>query len=85
MKADRAPDGSVVLTLSHEETVVLHEAIAFSEWSNDLDAIEISEPVERKVISDLQQSLAPMIPELGGDGYGATLRRARSSIDPSPF
>ena len=42
--------------MSQAEAVVLHEVIAFSEWSNELDAIELREPAEQKVMSDVQQS-----------------------------
>jgi hypothetical protein len=71
--------------LIHAEAIVLHEVIALSEWSNELEAIELREPVERKVVSDVQQSLAVLIPELGTDGYGATVREAQDSIDTRPF
>jgi len=37
--------------MSYAEAVVLHEVVGFSEWSNELTAIELREPVERKVVS----------------------------------
>ncbi len=81
MEAHREPDGGVCLRLSQAEVVVLHEVIAFSEWSNELDAIELRLPVEQKIISAVQQSLAPLIPELGTENYGKAVSSARSSID----
>ena len=59
--------------------------IAFSEWSNELDTIELRHPPERKIMSDLRQSLAPMISELGTETYKEAVSRARSSIDDRPF
>lgn len=71
--------------MSHAEAVVLHEVVAFSEWSNELTEIELRQPVERKVASGVQRALAPLIPELGTDEYGDTVRRAQSQVDPTPF
>jgi len=71
--------------MAYAEAVVLHEVVAFSEWSNELTGIELREPVERKVVSDVQQSLAPLIPELGTGEYGTAVRRAQSQVDPTPF
>jgi hypothetical protein len=71
--------------MSEAEAVVLHEVIAYSEWSNELGAIELREPVERKVVSDVQQSLGPLIPSLGTEEYRATVERALSEIDSRPF
>jgi hypothetical protein len=85
VEAHREPDGQVSLRLSQAEAVVLHEVIAFSEWSNELDAIELREPVEQKVMSEVQQSLALLIPELGTETYGETVSRARALIDSRPF
>lgn len=85
MEADRDVDGGVILRLSYAEAVVLHEAVAFSEWSNDLAEIELREPVERKVLSDIQQSLGLLIPELGTGQYHDAVRRAQSEVDTGPF
>lgn len=71
--------------MSEAEAVVLHEVIAFSEWSTELDEIELRNPVERKVVSDVQQSLAPLIPELGTDAYQGTVKAAYSAIDSTPL
>ena len=71
--------------MSEAEAVVLHQVIASSEWSNELDAIELREPVERKTLSEVQQTLDPLIPGLGTDGYQLTVEMAYSAIDSTPF
>jgi hypothetical protein len=85
MEAHQGSDGRISLHMSEAEAVVLHQVIAYSEWSNELDAIELREPVERKVVSDVQQSLDPLIPGLGTKGYQQTVTRAYSAIDSKPF
>lgn len=71
--------------MSHSEAVVLHEAIAFSEWGNDMREIELRRPVEQKVFSDVQQALVPLIPGLGTEEYGDTVTQAIAQIDPTPY
>ena len=71
--------------MSEAEAVVLHEVIAFSEWSNELDAIELREPTERKTLSEVQQTVVPLIPGLGTDAYQHTVEAAYAAIDSSPF
>lgn len=85
MEASRESDGAVTLRLSEDEAVVLHAAIATAEFENELDAIELREPVERKVLSDVQQSLSVLIPGLGTDEYGSTVERSYAAIDPRPY
>ena len=85
MRATDAPDGSVTLSMSQAEAAVLHELIAFAEFANDLTSVESEKPVEQKVLSDVQQALAPLIPGLGTDGYQAVMNRAYAAIDPGPF
>ncbi|WP_166139549.1 hypothetical protein [Nocardioides ochotonae] len=85
MEASRDNDGTVTVRMSYSEVVVLHEAIAFSEWGNDLREIELRQPAEQKVFSDLQQALVPLIPELGTDKYGDTVTQAIAQIDPAPY
>jgi len=85
MEACREDDGIVTVRMSEAEAVVLHEAIALSEFSNDLREIELRQPVEQKVFSDVQQALVPFIPGLGTDGYRATVEAAYSALDPGPF
>ncbi|WP_421732605.1 hypothetical protein [Cellulomonas sp.] len=80
MEANSSGDG-VTLFLTLAEAVVLHERIAFSEFSEDLEVMELPEPVDKKVMSDLQQALAPLIPRLGTDGYQATIDDAYGAID----
>lgn len=85
VESHREPDGRITLSMSEAEAVVLHQVIAFAEWSNELDEIELREPVERKVLSDVQQTLDPRIPGLGTDTYQRTVDAAYSVIDSSPF
>ena len=85
MDASKQPDGTVALSLTVAEAVVLHAAIATAEFAEDLDTVELGEPVEKKVFSDVQQALAPLVPDLGTDHYGVTVRGAYASIDPSPY
>lgn len=85
MEAVRGSDGRFTLRMSEAEAVVLHEVIAFSEFAHELEVIELDRPVERKVLSGVQTTLAPLIPGLGGDEYKAVLDRAWSSIDPAPY
>ncbi len=85
MDASKQPDGTVALSLTVAEAVVLHAAIATAEFAEDLDTVELGEPVEKKVFSDVQQALAPLIPDLGTDRYGVTVQGAYASIDPSPY
>ena len=85
MDASQQPDGTVALSLTVAEAVVLHAAIATAEFAEDLDTVELGEPVEKKVFSDVQQALAPLVPHLGTDRYGQTVQGAYASIDPSPY
>ncbi|GIF67447.1 hypothetical protein Ais01nite_54820 [Asanoa ishikariensis] len=81
MEALEGSIGTVTLRMSQAEAVVLHEAIARAEFANDLGEIEL-QPVEQKVFSAVQQTLAPLIAGLGTDGYQGTLDRAYTAIDP---
>lgn len=74
------PSGTVTLTLSLNEAVVVHERLASAEWADDLETIELPDPASRTVMSDLQQALAPLIPTLGTAAYGSTVRQAVASI-----
>lgn len=85
MEASTQADGTVSLVLTEAEAVVLHEAIAAAEFADDLSTVELAEPVEKKVFSDVQQALAPLVPDLGTDRYGSTVKGAYASIDPSPY
>lgn len=85
MNCTHENDGSVTLRLSEDEAVVLHVKIAYAEFADDLDHIELSEPVDQKVFSDVQQALAPLIPDLGTEAYGARVERAYAAIDPKPY
>jgi hypothetical protein len=71
--------------MSITEAVVVHQLIAYSEFADDLEVIELSEPVAQKVMSDVQQALAAWIPNLGTDDYGPTVERAYAEIDPGPY
>lgn len=83
MEASRHPDGTVSLRLT--EAVVLHATIATAEFADDLDTVELSKRVEKKIFPDVQQALAPLVPDLGTDRYGLTMQGAYASIDPSPY
>jgi len=85
MEARKQADGKVSLLLTEAEAVVLHAAIATAEFAEDLDIVELGEPVEKKVFSEVQQALAPLVPDLGTDRYGVTVQGAYASIDPSPY
>jgi len=85
MRATDAPDRFVTLSMSQAEATVLHELIARAEFANDLTTIELAHPVDQKVLSDVQQALAPLIPGLGTDRYQAEINRAYLAIDPGPF
>jgi hypothetical protein len=71
--------------MSEAEAVVLHEVIAFSEWSNGFDAIELRDPSERKALSAVQQTQAPLIPGLGREAYQRTVADAHAAIDSPHF
>ena len=47
MEASRQPD--VTLLLTEAKAVVLHATIATAEVADDLDTVELGEPVEKKV------------------------------------
>lgn len=85
MQATDAADGSVTLSMSQAEATVLHLLIASAEFDNDLTAVLLSRPVDQKVLSDVQQALAPIIRGLGTDGYPAEVNNVYSAIDPGPF
>ncbi len=84
MEATSTGDG-VTLSLTVAEAVVLHVLIASSEFAEDLDVIELPGPVDKKVMSDIQQALAPLIPLLGTTGYQATVDAAYGTIDAGPY
>lgn len=85
MEALNTPDGRVSLSLTLEEATVVHELIASAEFADDFETIELPHPVDQKVMSDIQQALAPLIPGLGTDQYQAAVDRAHRSVAPGPF
>ncbi len=85
MEAFLKPDGVVSLSMTIAEAVVVHQLIAYSEFAEDLEIIELPVPVAQKVMSDIQQALAPWIPTLGTDDYGSTVESAYAQIDPAPY
>lgn len=85
MEAASKPDGGVSLSLTLEEATVVHELIAFAEFADDLGTIELRHPVDKKVMSDIQQALAPLIPGLGTDQYQTALDRAYATVPSGPF
>ena len=84
MEASSEVDGTVTVRMSLAEAVVLHRRIALAEWSDDLSDIDLQEPVEQRVFSDVQQALAPRIRGLGTEACQATVDGAHSAIDPRP-
>jgi hypothetical protein len=76
MKAISAADGWITVRMSQSDATVLHELFASAEFNNDLTLVELSRPVEQKVVSEPQQALAPLILGLGSDAYGAEVDRA---------
>lgn len=85
MEASRVSDSGVTLSMSISEAVVLHELIASSEFAADLEIIELPEPVAKKVMSDVQQALVPLISTLGTREYESTITSAYRHIDPGPY
>jgi hypothetical protein len=71
--------------MTEDEAVLLHEPVAFSEFAEDLDVIDLPASVDKEVFSDLQQALAGLVPELGLDGYSARVDRAHQAIDPGDY
>ena len=80
MEAHLAADGKVTLTMTLDEAIVLHAQIAFSEFAEELRLIELPEDVHQVVFSDVQQSLAPVIPSLGTEAYGPALTGAERRL-----
>jgi hypothetical protein len=80
MKAVLNDAGLMVLTMTMDEAVVIHERIASSEWSDDLLRIELPDVVHRAVFSDVQQQVRHLLPTLGTDRYGATVREAEERL-----
>lgn len=83
--ARQDPSGRIILAVSQEDAIILHEAIAHAEFANDLAGFQLREPVEQNVFSDLQQALAPLIPGLGTPTYQNELGKASAAIDPGEF
>jgi hypothetical protein len=80
MKAVTNDAGLMVLTMTMDEAVVIYERIAFSEWSDDLLQIELPDAVHRAVFADVQQQVGRLIPTIGTDRYGATVRKAEENL-----
>lgn len=85
METSREPDGTLVLRMTEAEAVVLHLRIALSEFEDDLDEIELPLPADKKVFSDVQQSLVRWIPGLGTDEYQRVIDSAYAAINPAPY
>nr|MBS1901488.1 hypothetical protein [Actinomycetota bacterium] len=56
MRAAHTSDGVVVLSMSVAEATVLHELIALSEFAEDLEVIELPEPVAQDL--EVQQAVS---------------------------
>jgi hypothetical protein len=70
----------VQVWLSQDEAITLHELIARAEWASEFGVLEIGDEVEREVLSRLQMVLQPLIPGLGTQEHGASVRRARDAL-----
>ncbi|WP_170226304.1 hypothetical protein [Rudaeicoccus suwonensis] len=80
VEAHQVADDQILLRMSRAEAIVLHELIASSEWSSELENLELQRPAEREIVSRIQQSLAPLISQLGTDHYGTAVDAAISEI-----
>lgn len=83
MDADSASGSSVTLTLSYDEAVILHEALAYGEWSGEFEQIDFLDPLYVEMLSRLQLALARLIPELGSEDYGPLVKAALAAVRPS--
>ena len=84
MDARRTSNQSVEVSLSNAEAVVLHEALAYGEWSGEFADMSFVDPIFVEVLSRLQLALAPTISELGSEGYGAAVNAALQQLRPAP-
>jgi hypothetical protein len=84
VEASRASSSSVQVSLSYAEAVTLHEALAYGEWSGEFAQMSYRDPLFVSVLSRLQLSLAPLIPELGSERYGAAVDAALEQVRPAP-
>jgi len=73
-------DGGVLLRLSCDEVMVLHEALSRTEWADDLEAVMLEPGAERQVATDLMLALRPGVPHLGTQAYGAALSVAEARV-----
>lgn len=80
MDADLSDTGLVVLTMTMDEALIVHERIAFAEFSADLQEVELPEAVHQAVFSDVQQSLRSLIPTLGTSQYADAVRDAEQRL-----
>jgi hypothetical protein len=85
MEANLRPDGTVLVSMSLNEAVIVRELISNSEFAVDLEVIELFRAVEKKVMSDLQHALSPCIPNLGTDDYSRTADAASRAVDPGTY
>lgn len=74
-------DGLLVLRLSVDEAVVLHEALSRAEAMEDLRWVELGSGAERRVASALMLALRAGVPNLGTDAYGSTVAASTARID----
>lgn len=78
-------NGRVTLSMSLAEASVLFAVIAQAEFAEDLEVVTLSEPVEKKVFSSVQQTLIGLIPGIGTDDFAQRLRASYDSIDPGEY
>ncbi len=82
--AHRESSDSVEVSVTYAEAVALHEALAYGEWSGEFEQMSFVDPLFVTVLGRLQQALAPLIPELGSDGYSAAVDDALEALRSAP-
>lgn len=69
-----------LLRLSHDEVIVLHEALSRAEWADDLEVVTLDLGAERSLAEALMLALRPAVTQLGTDEYGASVRAAQGRL-----
>jgi hypothetical protein len=80
MEAARLPDGRVAITFTHDESLVLSDALSRWETAGAIEALPFADKAEKIVIFDLIASFEPMIEEAFSDQYGSVVARARAAV-----
>jgi hypothetical protein len=80
--AERQPDGSVGVTFTYDEALVLSDLL--SRWVDRGLVIDqvLLDKSERRVLHDLTASFEPIIDEAFNDDYDEVVERARALLRP---